>query len=95
MESESSQVSVPGVDGEGESEREGKKGGTVGVGVDWDDPDAPCQLCDEPMGRSDPQGREWRGSYHVPCIVRARRRVINEMGEGYAYAGRRRPRRGQ
>ena len=94
MESESSHVSVQGVDGEGESEREGKKGGADRRAGESDDSYVPCQLCFESMGSDDPKGRPWKGSYHVPCIERERRRVINEISAGSGYAGRRRRRGG-
>jgi len=94
MESESSHVSVQGVDGEGESERERKKGGAVQRAGASDDPQALCGVCGEPMGSGDPEGRPWKGSYHTPCLARERRRVLNEYTRGPETYSRRRRGRG-
>ena len=94
MESESSHVSVQGVDGEGESEREGKKGGTAAPAGESDDPGVPCAVCRDPLGVGDPEGRAWKGSYHIPCLVRERRRALNEASPGSETSSRRRRSRG-
>lgn len=94
MESESSSVSVQGVDGEGESEREGKKGGADRRAVQDDDPRVPCAVCGDQLGAGDPERRAWKGSYHTPCLVRERRRALNEASPSSETSSRRRRQRG-
>lgn len=94
MESRNSSVDVQGADGEGESEREGKKGGADPLAGDDDDPGVPCAVCGDPLGADDPEEREWKGSYHIPCIIRERRRALGGDAPGTETYRRRRRSRG-